>query len=172
MIEEEKKEEVSMKKPFRLSFLICAILILFVAMLAETVIVKIQSTNLRKEPKFYSPTVAVLRAGENLERLSAQEGWIQVRTSGGLVGWVHSSAVETKKFNLLAIDKELKTQASASEVALASKGFNKQVEESYRAKHGEVSYVWVEKMLQMRVSAAEIEQFLKKGKLGEFGGAR
>lgn len=161
-----------MKKPFYLTFLIGAVLILALALFAETVIVKIQSTNLRKEPKFYSPTVAVLRAGESLEKLSAQEGWLQVRTSGGLVGWVHSSAVEAKKFNLLAIDKGLKTQASASEVALASKGFNKQVEESYRAKHGDVSYVWVEKMLQMKVTATEIEQFLKKGKLGEFGGAR
>jgi uncharacterized protein YgiM (DUF1202 family) len=172
MIEEEKKKEVSMKRPFYLTFLIGAVLILVLVLFAETVIVKIQSTNLRKEPKFYAATVAVLRAGENLEKLGAQEGWLQVRTSGGLVGWVHSSAVETKKFNLLAIDKGLKTQASASEVALAGKGFNKQVEESYRAKHGEVSYVWVEKMLQMKVSTAEIEQFLKKGKLGEFGGAR
>jgi SH3-like domain-containing protein len=116
--------------------------------------------------------VLVLRSGESVEKLTTQGGWIQVKTAGGQVGWIHSSAVETKKFNLFAADKGLKTQASASEVALASKGFNKQVEESYRAKHGELNFAWVDRMLKLKVSPAEIEKFLKTGKLGEFGGAK
>jgi hypothetical protein len=161
-----------MKKPFRVPVLFCALLILFTFLLAETLIIKIQTTNLRKEPKFYGQTTAVLKAGDSLEKIGVQDGWVQVRTPNGQVGWIHSSAVETPKFNLLASNKGLKPQASANEVALASKGFNKQVEENYRAKHGEISFVWVDKMLKLRVLPSQMESFLKKGKLAEFGGGK
>lgn len=141
-------------------------------LLAETLVVKVHSTNLRKNPKFYAPVIQALQAGERVEKISSQEGWFQVRTLSGATGWLHSSAVEVQKFSLLALDKSMKTQASASEVALAGKGFNKQVEESYRAKHGELSFAWVDKMLQIKIPVAQVEEFMKKGKLGEFGGGR
>lgn len=139
--------------------------------MAETLVVKVKSTNLRKEPKFYAETLATLKAGDTLEKISEQAGWVKAKTAQGLVGWVHSSAVQPKKFSLLALDKSLKTEASAEEVALAAKGFNKQVEESYRARHASLNYAWVEKMLEIKISVAQIRDFLKKGKLGEFGGA-
>jgi len=160
------------KKPV-FPLVVLSLIILFVGLLvAETLIVKVQSTNLRKNPKFYAPVLQALPAGEKVEKVSSQEGWVQVRTSGGAVGWIHSSAVEVQKFSLLALDKSMKTQASASEVALAGKGFNKQVEESYKAKHGELSFAWVDRMLQIKIPAAQVEEFMKKGKLGEFGGGR
>jgi uncharacterized protein YraI len=142
-------------------------------LLAETLIVKVQSTSLRSGPKFYAPVVQALKAGEKLEKVSGQpDGWLKVRTAGGAVGWIHTSAVRVQKFDLLAMDKGLKTQASASEVALAGKGFNKQVEESYRAKHAEVSFAWVDKMLLIKIPADRVEEFIKKGKLGEWRGAQ
>jgi len=161
-----------MKRPFRGPALAGALAVLTVLLLAETVVVKIQTTNMRKEPKFYSQTIASLTAGSPLEKLSSQDGWFKVRTSAGVVGWIHSSAVETKKFNLLAMDKSMKTQASAGEVALAAKGFNKQVEENYKAKHGEANFAAVDRMLQLKISPSDVEAFLRKGKLGEFGGGK
>lgn len=161
-----------MKKPFRSSFLIGILFITSIALLAETLVVKIQTTQLRKEPQFFSPPLISLKAGDRLEKLGEQEGWVNVRTADGLLGWVHSSAVEARKFNLMAIDKKLNTQASANEVALAGKGFNKQVEENYRAKHTEVSFIWVDRMLQVKVSSSQLEDFLKRGKLGEFRGSK
>lgn len=161
-----------MKRPIFV-FLAVSLCVVFIALLlAETLIVKVQTTSLRQTPKFYAPVVAALQAGERVEKIGSQEGWIQVRTSGGVVGWIHSSAVEVQKFNLMAMDKSMKTQASASEVALAGKGFNKQVEESYKAKHGEVSFVWVDKMLKIKIPASQVAEFMKKGRLGEFRGAK
>jgi SH3-like domain-containing protein len=145
----------------------CAVLLL-----AETVVVKVQTTVLRKEPKFYAQTVAALKAGDGLEKLASQDGWLQVRTAAGAVGWIHGSAVETRSFSLSAVDKSMKTQASASEIALAGKGFDKQVEAGYRARHANVSFVWVDRMVQVKIPAAELERFLRQGKLGEFGGGR
>ena len=161
-----------MKKRFRYSILIGAVLVIVAFLIADTLIVKVQSTSLRKEPKFYAQVVATLKAGDSLEKISSQAGWIQARTQAGVVGWIHSSAVQPKKFSLLAMDKSLKTQATADEVGLAAKGLNKQVEESYKAKNKNISYAWVERMLKMKVSAAQIKAFLQKGKLGEFGGAK
>ena len=43
----------------------------------------------------------------------------------------------------------MKTQASASEVALAGKGFNKQVEDSYKAKHADANFAAVDRMLKI-----------------------
>jgi len=160
-----------MKNPCRLAPLIFLTLLLLTLLFAETFIVKIQTTNLRKEPKFYAQTLAILKAGEKVEKLSIQEGWLQVKNSKGLVGWIHSSSAEPKKFSLLALDKSLKTKASASEVALAGKGFNKQVEESYRARNPGISFAQVDRMLKIRISPLKIRAFLKQGKLGEFRAA-
>jgi uncharacterized protein YgiM (DUF1202 family) len=164
-----------MKKSNRyvsLVLLMWALVVVLVVFAADTVVVKIQTTQLRKSPQFFSQAVVALKAGDRLTRVSEENGWIQVKTAAGIVGWIHSSAVEIPKFNLLAMDKDMKTQTKASEVALAGKGFNKQVEESYRAKHGEVSFIWVDKMIAIKVLPVQIEDFLKKGKLGEFRGAK
>jgi hypothetical protein len=164
---------VKVKKPVP-STVMLSLFVLFVSLIvAETLIIKVQTTNLRKNPKFYAPVIQALKAGEKIEKISSQpDGWIQVKTSGGTVGWIHSSAVAVQKFDLLAMDKSMKTQASASEVALAGKGFNKQVEESYRAKHADVSFVWVDRMLLIKITASRVEEFMRKGKLGEWGGGR
>ena len=155
-----------------LSFLACGIFILAAVLFAKTFIVKIRTTNLRETPKFYAQTVAVLKTGETVEQVGSQNGWIQVRTSKGLVGWIHLSSVAEKKFSLSAIDQPLKTEATAGEVALAAKGFNKQVEEKYKATHPGVSFVWVDKMLKIKIPSAQMEDFLKRGRLGEFRRAR
>jgi hypothetical protein len=161
-----------MKRSHRWPVLAGALLVLAVFLLAETVVVKIQSASLRKDPKFFASAVAALKAGDSLEKLVSQNGWYQVKTSAGIVGWIHSSAVEVKKFNLLASDKSMKTQASASEVALAGKGFNKQVEDSYKSKHGEANFAAVDRMLKISIQPSEVEKFMKDGKLGETGGGR
>jgi uncharacterized protein YgiM (DUF1202 family) len=156
------------------SILVLSLLMFLVSwVLAETLIVKVQTTSLRRTPKFYGPVIQVLPAGEKIDKVSSQpDGWIQVRTSGGVVGWVHSSAVEVQKFGLLAMNKGLKTQASTSEVALAGKGFNKQIEDNYRTQHKEANFAGVDRMLQIKVPPAQIEEFMKQGKLGEWKGAK
>src|SRR5512136_1977006 len=97
-----------------------SLLALFVTLLlAETLVVKVQTTSLRKTPKFYGAVVQALQAGDKLEKVASQpDGWLQVKTSGGAVGWIHSSAVAVQKFNLMTAGGTMKTQASASEVAL------------------------------------------------------
>jgi hypothetical protein len=158
-----------MKRPRRPVAIAGAIMALVLVLLAETLVVKVQTTSLRKEPKFYSSSVAALKAGDALTKLTAQGDWVQVKTASGVVGWLHKSAVETKKFDLMAVGGTRKTQASASEVALAGKGFNQQVEDSYKAKNKGANFAAVDRMLRITVSPAEVEAFVKKGKLAGSG---
>jgi uncharacterized protein YgiM (DUF1202 family) len=165
--------EVPMNMSSRLKGLLIGVVILFVAvLLAETLIVKVQTTSVRKEPKFYSPALATLKAGESVTQISAEASWFKVRTSQGVEGWIHSSAVRTKSFTLAAMDKSLKTQATAEEVALAGKGFNKQVEEEYKSRNKGLSFAEVDRMLRIIVQPEELRKFLENGRLGEFGGPR
>ncbi len=161
-----------MKRPHRPAVFAGALLVLAVLLLAETVVVKVQTTSLRKEPKFYAAAVASLKAGDSLTKLASQNGWFQVKTVADVIGWIHSSAVETKKFNLTSVGGTRKTQASASEVALAGKGFNKQVEDSYKANHANADFAAVDRMLKIAVSPAVVEAFVKKGKLAGSGGGK
>lgn len=161
-----------MKKPAHMAFLVSMVLAVFVFLLAETVMVKVKTTSVRRDPKFTSTVVAALKAGEALEKLETRSGWVKVKTKAGVVGWVHSTAVQTKKVTLTASDKTMQTQASAGEVALAAKGFNRQIEASYRAANPEVNFADVDALEKIRPTAAEIEAFLKLGQLGEYGGAK
>lgn len=163
-----------MKKPLFLGLNLLAFgtLILVTVLLAKTFIVKTQTTHLRKDPKFYAQTLAVLKTGESVEQIGTKNGWIQVKTSKGLMGWIHKSSVSEKKFSLSALTQPLESEASASEVALAAKGFNKQVEESYRASHPSISFAWVDKMLKIKIPSSQMKIFLQEGKLGEFRRAK
>ncbi len=154
---------------FMFLFLLCMIVVF---LLADTLFVKIKSTFVRIKPKFYADGLAQLKAGDSVETISVQNGWMKIRTADGVIGWIHSGAVEEKKFKLFALDKSLKTQASASEVALAGKGFNKNVEESYRKKNPAISFAYVDKMLEIKIPPRKIEEFLRTGRLGEFRGAK
>jgi hypothetical protein len=165
--------EVPMHKGSRFKSLLAGLAFVCVAMLlAETLFVKVQTTYVRKEPKFYSPAVATLQAGESVTQIASEAGWFKVRTANGVEGWIHSSAVQTGKFAVAAIDQSLKTRATTEEVALAGKGFNKQVEEEYKNRNRGLSFVEVDNMLKIKLSPDELRRFLMEGKLAEFGGSR
>jgi len=162
-----------MRVPNRIKFLVFAVLIAFTAVvLAETMVVKVQTTNLKKEPKFFADTITVLKIGDSVETIGLQDGWFNVKTSAGQVGWLHSSALMEKKSGFSVLTTSVSGQTTGEEVALAAKGFNKQVEDKYKADNPNIDFTWVDKMLKIKVSPKEIAEFLKKGKLGESGGAK
>ncbi len=149
-----------------------ALMLILTALLwaAETLKVRVKSTQLRKSPKFYAASVATLQFGESLHKVEAQGDWIQAETTAGVRGWIHSSAVIKPEFSLTA-SRTAQEVTSADEVALAGKGFNEQVEQEYR-KDAQLDYTWVDRMAQMKVTEAELERFVREGRLGEFGGER
>jgi len=159
-------------KPKNIPVLAGVVLLFATLFAAETYIVKVRTSALRSRPKFFASTVLNVKAGDGLVLLNREADWLQVKTSGGQAGWIHLSAVEPRQFDILAWGKSTKNQATATEVAMAAKGFNKQVEDSFRARNRNVSFVWVDRMVRMAVSRAQLEAFLRQGRLGEFRGVK
>lgn len=158
-----------MKKNLFFTILL-AVLIAAGVIAAETLKVTVKTTKLRSSPKFYASAVTTLNFGDSIQKIGEQGDWIQGMTTAGLQGWVHGSAVEEPSFSLTA-RRTSGTGTTADEVALAGKGFNEQVEQSYK-KTSNLDYSWVDRMGQISISDAEMEKFFKEGKLGEYGGGR
>ena len=142
---------------------------------ADVLVVKIQTTQLRGRTRNSSPRPSLaLKAGDRLEKVGEVERLDQVKTASGVVGWVHSSAVgNAQDSRSSAMNTDMKTQATANEVALAGKGFNKQVEDSYRAKHGDVEFRlrWTG-CSRSRSNPGPGRGFPETGPLGDYGGAK
>ena len=140
-------------------------------LLAQTITIKVKETRIRLAPKFYARSIYRTERGDRLKKLGELGGWYKVETPDGEVGWVHSSAVETKKLRL-ASGEWVETEASPDEVALAGKGFNEEVEAEYRRTHRDLDYTWVDKMEKFEIPESEMLDFLREGRLGEYGGGR
>ena len=149
-----------------LAGVLCAVILLYAA---DTMIVKVKETKLKSSPQFFASTVVSLNAGAQLEKIETQGSWVKVKTSNGAVGWLHLSAVQDRKFSLLAVSSPTKTGATADEVALAGKGFNKQVEDAYKSKNTDVDFLWVDRMLKIIISENDLLAFLKGGRLVDYG---
>ena len=148
---------------------ICVFLLVAGFLFAQTLTIKVKETRIRSKPKFYAQSIYRAQRGDQLEKVSESKGWYEVKTPDGEVGWVHSSAVETKKLELSS-GEWVETEATPEEVALAGKGFNKEVEAEYRKNHPDLDFTWVDRMEKIEISEQEMIAFLKVGKLGEYGG--
>ena len=54
---------------------------------------------------------------------------------------------------------------SGEEVALAGKGFSKEVEAEYKKQNAKLDYVWVDRMLLFKIPEAQLVEFLQQGGL-------
>lgn len=148
---------------------LCAVLLIASLVFAQSITIKVKETRVRSSPKFYARTISRVKSSERLEKIGEHRGWYKVKTTEGQIGWIHSSAVETKKLRLSS-GEWVETEASPEEVALAGKGFNKEIEAEYRKTHPRLDFTWVDRMEKIEISEEEMEAFLKVGKLGEYGG--
>lgn len=128
--------------------------------------VKVRSTALRTEPKAWSSPIGTANYGDKLTVMGIGGGWVKAKTSGGKSGYVHTTAVTSKKV-VLGSSGLTDIGADASEVVMAGKGFSKKVEEGYAAAQG-LNFKAVDGMERWKVKTAELLAFLKEGKLGEW----
>jgi hypothetical protein len=103
--------------------------------------------------------------------LEEQRGWARVRVRGG-EGWVHLSALTSKRIVLQSGSQDVGTGASSGEVALAGKGFNQEVENKYK-QDNDLDYTWVDRMGEFTATPEQVLAFLKEGELNtQIGGAQ
>jgi uncharacterized protein YgiM (DUF1202 family) len=132
--------------------------------LAETVMsVQVKETQIRATPTFLGKILSTLAYGDRVKVLEEQRGWAKVEIPGGN-GWVNMSALTKKRIVLQAGAKDVESGASSSEVALAGKGFNEQVEAQYK-KEKNLDYTWVDRMETFVFPPDELVSFLLEGRL-------
>ena len=134
--------------------------------------VNVKETQVRATPSYMGKILAVVKYGDRLEVIQEQSGWAKVSLSGGKIqGWVSLSALQDKRIALTAGQAGSTTGASSGEVALAGKGFNKEVEAQYKDEK-QLDYTWVDRMEGYRVNPEQVLAFLQAGGLPVPGGAQ
>lgn len=131
--------------------------------------VQVKSGSLRETPSFLGKIVAPVGYGDRVAVVSEQGEWRQVRAPAGATGWIHVSALTDKKL-ALSSGGQVGTSASGDEMALATKGFNAQVEGEFKKNNKDIDFSWVDKMEKIKIAGKEIFAFLKEGQVAPGGG--
>jgi hypothetical protein len=75
--------------------------------------------------------------------------------------------VTEQKVNLSGVKSSKSSSASEEEVALAGKGFNPQVEDSYKRKHSELDFTKVDRIEKFKIPEDELIIFINNGGLDQ-----
>ncbi len=132
----------------------------------QTMSIQVQTCQVRATPSFLGEVVAKLEYGRQVQVLEDRPGWKLVLVPGvSSRGWVHESALSSKKIVLQAGTEELRHQATTGEIALAGKGFNQEVENEYRARNQNIDFSRINRMEKTGPDIAGIRDFARQGQL-------
>lgn len=163
-----------------LQFLVLCLAVLLVSAgpgLSETLKVERPDMQLYESPDFASPSLGPVPVGEQVEVISRSGDWVQVNYEGE-TGWLHKLAFLRGKVTGEVLPKiETSTpvrEKKIDEVALAGKGFNPEVEKSYRQENPDLDhhYAQVDQIEGCRISSSEVTGFIKEGKLNSVPGSK
>ena len=132
---------------------------------AETLSVKVRAVKLRIAPQFWAAGSADLKYGDEVAVEKEAGEWYRVKTGAGKEGFLHSSALSERRV-VLSSTKAPSKEADPSQVVMAGKGFSREVEQQYAGHGRESSYAQVNAMERLKISDAELLNFMRQGKLG------
>jgi uncharacterized protein YgiM (DUF1202 family) len=134
----------------------------------------VKETQVRDKPSYTGKILGKLVYTDRVQVLEMPAGssWAKVRLAAKKVeGWVHVSALaKDEKPVVKAGSTVVAAGASGSEVALAGKGFNPEVEAEYK-KNPTLNYAAVDEMETYVVVPTALSAFITQGGILE-GGAR
>jgi uncharacterized protein YgiM (DUF1202 family) len=119
--------------------------------------VAVQTTALKSSTGFFSSNLGTLSFGDAVTLVREDGKWSNIRF-GNLTGWV-----ETSKLSVRRIITTNSTGVSATEVALAGKGFTAEMEAEYR--RSGLDYSMVDSMEQAIVPLDDLLRFINEGHL-------
>ena len=118
--------------------------------------VAVKTTPLRSSTGFFGRDLRVLSLGDELTLVRDDGKWAEVR-AGSQNGWVSSAALSSRRVVASG------SAVTATEVALAGKGFSQEIETEYR-KSG-LDFSVVDSMERINVSGNELLAFINEGRL-------
>ena len=158
---------------------IIPIVLLMVGLLGLTVLaveqkqmsVQVKEGAVRSSPSFLAKIIAKLDYGDQVVVKEEKSSWSKIELAGVYSqGWIHSSALSSKKIILNPGDSDVEQAASDDELTLAGRGFNQEVEQKFKTLNPDVDFTWIDRMEKMVVSQDQIQKFLKTGGLNPQGG--
>ncbi len=133
--------------------------------------ITLDGTRLLSRPAAFSRAVKILKKGTAVMADIPKNGYVKVSVGDTVSGYLSVRALQRSKPKLTA-DAKASGDASAEEVAAATKGFNKQIEANQRRPgDNEKNYAKLDKLVaRSTVEDPEggLEAFREQGKLGEF----
>jgi hypothetical protein len=127
--------------------------------------VRVPSAKLMKEPKFVGASVGTLARGDEVVFVEAKGEFYRV-TAGAGEGYLAKNQVTDKEVKASSGAGSSGGGASQEEVELAARGFSRQVEDSYRKKHGNLDFSHIEAISLVGPDLEAEATFLADGRLG------
>jgi len=118
--------------------------------------VAVKSATVKDSPGFFSRELGNLPLGNEVTLISESGKWSRIR-SGSLTGWVTSASLSARRIVASG------TNSTATEIALAGKGFSPETEMEYR--QNGLDYSMVDFMEQITVPKDELLGFINDGRL-------
>ena len=127
----------------------------------STMWVAVRTLNVKASTGFFAATRSTLEYGAQVSVLRINGTWAEIRSAANtsITGWVKTASLSARR-----VVADGAATATASEVALAGKGFNQEIENSYRAS-GELNYDAVDRIEALQVPPGELHAFLQEGQL-------
>jgi len=126
-----------------------------------TLYVAVKSLNLKSSTGFFASNRGTLNYGDRVTVLQVSGKFVEVRNSANssVSGWTPAANLSAKQ-----VVSGSSSSASASEIALAGKGFNQDVENAYKTK-GNLNYADVDRVESVTLREADLMRFLEEGRL-------
>ena len=130
---------------------------------AATMNVQVREAQVRATASFLGKLVASCAYGDQVTVQESRGDWRKVVLTAGQSGWMHVSALTSRKIVLQTDAPTAQTAASSDELALAGKGFNSDVEAEFKRRNQNIDFTWVDRMEKIRMTPDQIQAFLKAG---------
>jgi len=143
---------------FLLAMVLCAASVIFSQADRSTRYVAVQTAVLKDAAGFFAKDLGNLSLGDAVRLIKDDGKWSNVQ-AGSLTGWVASSSLSARRV------VGTNTAVTASEVAMAGKGFSPDTELEYK-KNG-LDYSMVDSMERITVPADELLRFITEGRLSK-----
>ncbi len=154
-----------MRRSIIIVIALCVIALSSARSFGETVKVVTKENAIREDCRFLAAIKSRVQYADELEVTAKEGDWFKVKFRN-VKGCIHKNAVTDKAVALSDVSTKGHA-ASSDEVALAGKGFNPEVEKSYKSKHPELDFNAVNSIEEYKISDEPLKIFIKAGGLNQ-----
>lgn len=140
-------------------FFVCTIFSLFAQ---SKMYVSVEENILKDKPSFFAKDCSTVYYGEEVLVLETKGKWSKIKliSDSDVFGWISSSSLTKKKI----VASGSRVNVSTSELALAGKGFNAEIESEYKNQTN-TNYDAVDIVEKNKVEIQSVIEFISEGNL-------